>query len=148
MDMTTCHDIERECVNLMYQYCYYVDHDEAAEIANLFAEDGEWHSPNIGVSMVGLDQIRAGFQRRQDNKGRMSRHICTNAMVNVVSETEATGTVYLILYYFDGDPDREYSPPDCLQKIGEYQDQFVKTDDGWRFKRREVVANFLWPNDR
>jgi hypothetical protein len=46
------------------------------------------------------------------------------------------------LYFHDDEPGRPTSPTDCLQKLGEYQDRFVKTDDGWRFAYREVVSNF------
>lgn len=147
MDLAVRQTIERDCERLMYQYCHYCDHDEAARIAELFTEDGEWHSPNLGVRMIGQNGIRKGFQRRQDNKGRMSRHVCTNPLVEVISETEAKGVVYMNLYYHDGDPDRETSPIESLQKLGEYRDKFVKTDLGWRFSRREVVANFLRSSD-
>jgi hypothetical protein len=133
--------IERECARLVTQYCHYVDHDEAAKIADLFTEDGVWKSAQF--TMIGRHQIRKGFQKRQDNKGRMSRHVCNNLLIDVISETEAIGTVYLILYFHDGDPGRTSSPTDSLQKLGEYRDRFAKTKDGWRFARRESVANFL-----
>ena len=94
--------------------------------------------------MTGREQIRNGFQRRQDNKGRMSRHVCNNLLIDFISETEAVGSVYITLYFHDGEPGRESSSPtDCLQKLGEYRDRFVKTKDGWRFARREMVVNFL-----
>jgi hypothetical protein len=140
VDLEKQQQIERECERLMYQYCHFVDHDEASKIADLFTEDGIWK--NVKATWTGRDEIRAGFQRREDNKGRMSRHVCTNALIDVISETEATGIVYMSLYFHDGEPGRPTSPTDCLQKLGEYQDRFVKTADGWRFARREVVSNF------
>ena len=133
-------EIERECERLIAQYCHYVDHGEASNIADLFTEDGVW--TNVNVTMAGRDGIRNGFQKRQDNKGRMSRHVCTNALIDVINEHEANGTVYLSLYFHDGEPGRERSPTDCLQKLGEYRDSFVKTGEGWRFARREVVTHF------
>jgi hypothetical protein len=137
--------IERECERLVTQYCHYVDHDEAAKIADLFTEDGVWKSAQF--TMTGLDQLRKGFQGRQDNKGRMSRHVCNNLLVDVISETEAVGTVYLTLYFHDGEIGRASSPTDSLQKLGEYRDRFVKTKEGWRFARRESVTNFLKTTD-
>ena len=147
MDLAERQAIERECERLMHLYCHYVDHDEAAKVADLFTEDGEWRSDNINAEMVGRDEIRQGFQRRQDNAGRMSRHVCSNALIDVINEIEAVGTVYLSLYYYDGEAGRATSPTDCLQKLGEYRDRFVKTDQGWRFSRREVIANFLRSSD-
>lgn len=132
--------IERDCERLITQYCHFVDHDDAAKIADLFTEDGRWW--NVNASWDGQEAIRAGFQRRQDNKRRMSRHVCTNVLIDVISDSEARGVTYMSLYFHDGEPGRETSPTDCLQKLGEYRDEFVKTDNGWRFRRREVVSNF------
>jgi len=140
MDIAKIMEIERECERLIAKYCYYVDHDEATRVADLFTDDGVWK--NVNVTMTGRDRIRAGFQKRQDNQGRMSRHVCTNTLIDVISETEASGTVYMSLYYHDGEVERETSPTNCLQKLGEYRDRFVKTNEGWRFGYREVISNF------
>ena len=78
----------------------------------------------------------------------MSRHVCTNMLFHHVDDTEAYCTTYLVLYFADDDPERDMSHTDCLQKLGEYQDHFVNTGDGWRFKRREVVINFMRKPDR
>ena len=133
-------EIEKACERLIYQYCYLVDHDEAAKIADLFTEYGTWF--NVNVTMNGSDGIRQGFQKRQDNQARMSRHVCTNVLIDVISAYEARATVYMSLYFHDGEPGRERSPTDCLQKLGEYRDRFVKTEERWRFASREVIANF------
>ena len=45
------HAIERECERLVAQYCHYVDHGEAAKIADLFSEDGRWW--NVAASWDG-----------------------------------------------------------------------------------------------
>ena len=145
MDIAQTIEIERECERLIAKYCHFVDHDEATRVAELFTENGVWK--NVNVTMTGRDGIRSGFQKRQDNRGRMSRHVCTNALIDVISETEAKGTVYMSLYYHDGEAGRETSPTDCLQKLGEYRDQFIKTDEGWRFEYREVVSNFWRTNE-
>jgi hypothetical protein len=138
-------EIERECERLMVQYCHFVDHDEAAKIAGLFIEDGVWKS--VDVTMEGRARILQGFQKRQDNKRRMSRHVCNNVLIDVISETEAVGVVYINLYFHDGEEGRPHSTTDCLQKLGEYRDQFVKTDQGWLFARREIFVNFYKDRD-
>ena len=137
-------EIERECERLVTKYCHYVDHGEAARIADLFTEDGVWQS--VKTTMTGRDGIRKAYQRRQENKGRMSRHVCHNLLIDVISATEATGTVYITLYRDDGDPERPYSPLVGPLKVGEYRDHFLKTEDGWRFARREIVVNFGNPS--
>ncbi|MBW1848635.1 MAG: nuclear transport factor 2 family protein [Deltaproteobacteria bacterium] len=141
MDIAEKMIIERECERLVTLYCHYVDHGKAAKIAELFTEDGIWKSPEI--TMTGHNQIRAGFQHRQDKKERMSRHVCNNLLVDIVSEKEATGTVYVTLYRHDGKEGRSFSPLDGPEMVGEYRDHYLKTEDGWLITSRKVFISFL-----
>jgi ketosteroid isomerase-like protein len=141
MEITEKMIIERECKRLATFYCHYIDHGEAANVADLFTEDGIWKSPEI--TMTGRDQIREGFQRRQDQKERTSRHVCNNLLVHVNSDTEAEGTVYVTLYRHDGEVGRTFSPLNGPEMVGEYQDRYVKTNDGWRIASRRVFIDFL-----
>jgi len=133
--------IERECERLVTKYCHLVDHGQAAQVAELFTEDGVWASPE--ATMTGREQIRAGFQRRQEDTARMSRHVCCNLLVEVVDEDHAGGVVYLTLYRADGDPARRVSPSAAPSVVGEYRDRFRRTPDGWRFAKREIEVSFL-----
>ena len=132
--------IERDCARLVAAYCHFVDHGEAARVADLFTEDGVWASPEN--TMTGRDAIHDGFTRRQKQAGRISRHVCCNQLIEVEDEDHAHGVVYLTLYRHDGEPGRRAAPsmvPDC---VGEYRDRFFRTPEGWRFLRRDVSVNF------
>ena len=133
-------EIERECRRLVTLYCHHVDHGEAAKVVDLFTEDGVWESAEI--TMSGRDQIRVGFQRKQDRKERMSRHVCNNLLIDIVNQTEASGTVYLTLYRHDGDEERRVSPLEGPEVVGEYRDHFLKTEEGWRITHRTIVVSF------
>lgn len=133
--------IERECERLVTQYCHFVDHGEAARVADLFAEDGVWKSA-LGT-MTGRDEVKAGFEVRQANERRMSRHVCNNLLIDVIDEDHAEGTVYLTLFRHDGEPGRRLSPLEGPDMVGEYRDRFVRTKDGWRFAHREIDVSFL-----
>jgi len=141
MDITEIMIIERECERLVTLYCHYIDHGEAAKVADLFTDDGMWKSPEI--TMTGRDQVRAGFQHRQDQKERMSRHVCKNLLIHIESEKEATGTVYVTLYRHDGEEGRSFSPLNGPEMVGEYQDHYVKTKEGWKIASRKVFVDFL-----
>ncbi len=132
--------IERACVRLATEYCHLVDHGQAARIAELFTEDGVWSSP--GAVMTGREAISAGFQRRQDRIERLSRHVCCNPLVEVQDEDHASGVIYLALYRHDGQIDGRAAPLAGPASVGEYCDSFLRTADGWRFKRREVLISF------
>ena len=142
MDVSKRLEIESECARLVALYCHYVDHGEAARIADLFAKDGAWRSPE--VTMQGVDEVRRGFASRQANTARMSRHVCNNLVVDVIDEDHAEGCVYLTLYRHDGEEGRALSPmEDQPVLVGEYRDRFVRTGDGWRFADREIGVSFL-----
>ena len=68
--------IERECERLVMRYCHFVDHRVAARVADLFVHGSVWASAD--KTMGGRDAILQGFQRRQENTSRMSRHVCSN----------------------------------------------------------------------
>lgn len=134
--------IRGACEELVTRYCHYVDHGQAARVAELFTDDGEWASGR--TVMKGRAELAAGFRRRQDNAARMSRHVCQNFLCEVIDEDHAEGVVYLTLYRHDGEPGRAVSPLDEQPElVGEYRDRFVRTVDGWRFARREIDVSFF-----
>jgi uncharacterized protein (TIGR02246 family) len=133
--------IERACQRLVTDYCHFVDHGEAARVADQFTEDGVWASPEN--TMTGRDAIRRGFERRQANTARMSRHVCDNFRLDVIDADHAEGVVYLTLFRHDGEPGRRTSPVGTPELVGEYRDRFVRTADGWRFARREIAVSFV-----
>ena len=141
MDVSERVLIERECERLVTLYCHYVDHGEAERIAELFAKDGVWRSPQ--VTMNGKEELRRGFRARQQNQRRMSRHVCNNLLIDVIDADNATGCVYLTLYRHDGKEGRALSPLPGPEMVGEYRDRFVRTADGWRFADRKAAISFL-----
>ena len=133
--------IERECERLVHAYCHVIDHGDAARVGEMFADDGVWKSPE--VTREGRDAIAAAFAARQANTARMSRHVCSTCLIDVVDADNARGLTYVTLYRHDGKPGRRLSPLDRLPEIvGEYRDTFVRTPAGWRFHTREVVTAF------
>ncbi len=132
--------IEHYCARLATTYCHLVDHGQAALAADLFSDDGVWRFG--GIVWNGRSAIAAGLKARQDNTGRMSRHVCTNLLVDVIGATKATGVVYLTLYRHDGPAGRAESPMDLPTFVGEYRDEFVLTDQGWRISHRELHVSF------
>ena len=141
MNDATRNEIELACNRLITAYCHYIDHGQANRVAELFTENGVWRSTEN--EMVGVDAIRQGFQARQDSSGRMSRHVCNNFLLHQISETQAAGCVYLTLYRHDGKPGRSYSELKGPIMVGEYQDKFELTPDGWRISERIASVDFI-----
>ena len=136
---------ERACERLITTYTHLVDSGNAPAIADLFVDDGVWHTDEF--AMRGQDEIRAGFVRRQGVTRRQSRHVCTNIVVNVDGD-EATGLCYLVNYRHDSDTGEaaKPAPADVPKYVGEYHDRFVRTEHGWRFADRYFDIAFLRPS--
>ena len=135
---------ERACERLMYQYARFVDSGEAARIADLFTDDGVWTAAD-GRSMDGQDQIRAAFSARQALTRRLSRHVITNVLIDVHSDTEASGTAYLVNYRHDGTGDRVERPGPARHPkfVGDYHLEFRSLDGEWRIARLRFDLLFL-----
>ena len=132
--------IERACERLQAAYCHVIDDGQASHAADLFTDDGVWAAGKR--EFVGIDAIRRSFHVRQDNKARRSRHVCSNAMIDVQDADNATGTVYLVLFRHDDPDDAAMRPAQLPEMVGVYRDTFRRTDAGWRFSRRDVVVDF------
>ena len=138
-------EIEAACYRLVTAYCHYVDHGDAARIPELFTDDGVWIAGP--TTMRGRAELERGFQARQDDVGRASRHVCDNFLLHEVSADEARGAVYLTLYRHDGEPGRSLSPLPGPFLVGEYRDAFRRTESGWRIAERTLEIGFLRGED-
>ena len=143
-DLATIAD-ERACERLIINYTHLVDSGNASAIADLFTPDGTWRTDEF--AMEGQDAIRSGFGRRQGVSRRQSRHVCTNIAVSVNGDS-ATAVSYLINYRHDsqsGQAERP-APAGIAKYVGEYYDQFTRTEQGWRFSDRLFAVTFLRPS--
>lgn len=135
-------DVERACLQLVHRYCHLIDHGAASRVAELFTEDGVWTSSER--AFAGREQIALGFTRRQEDAGRMSRHVCSTFHLELEGRDAARGVTYLTLYRHDGPPGRRTSRVRGPSLVGEYRDRFVRTDAGWLIQSRDVVTAFLF----
>ncbi|WP_160573514.1 nuclear transport factor 2 family protein [Actinomadura physcomitrii] len=125
--------IERDCTRLSVDYGRFVDFGQAAKVAELFTDDGVCELS--AGRFEGIDQIRAFFEKRQQQTDVVSRHVSTNITIDVHDADRATGLVYLTFYrvVHQGDGPAPLGPPSF---IGSYSDEYRRTPDGWRFASR------------
>ena len=71
---------ERACERLIYEYSRRIDFGEGAAIADLFTADAVWRGD---IELRGQDRIRAWFTERAQLTRRVSRHLCTNVVIDV-----------------------------------------------------------------
>lgn len=131
--------IEEACKRAMVGYCVHADHNDAEAFANVFAEDGAWVQGG-GEEVRGRAAL-AQYIRNKSAKG-LTRHFMTNMLVDVIDENRAKGVAYVMAIRdkdFEGKGLGKLQPPNG---VSEYQDEFVRTKDGWRISRRRTVALF------
>jgi uncharacterized protein (TIGR02246 family) len=131
---------ERACTRLVIQSVAHVDRGEPAALAALFAPDGVLVRPG-GASLLGRAAIQAAYEQRPVE--RITRHLVSNTLVEVVSPTEARAESQVLLWTGSaadvaGPRGR---PASGGPVVGAFDDRFVKTGEGWRIASR--VASFV-----
>lgn len=132
-------DIRDECEALSFAYARAVDFRDYDAFVELFTEDGVLE---VGAPLAGRQAIRDAIMQRPDQL--KSRHVLTNVFIDVQDENTARGISYLTLYRHHGPESLEPGPIefDGPAAVGHYEDQFVRTADGFRFKRRRLHLAF------
>lgn len=114
---------EADCARLIALYANLNDEARWDEVAALYAEDGVMFRPTApDAPVAGREEILAAFKSRPP---RTTRHVCSNVVIDVESETTARGTSAMLLFTGEGAP-----------LVGSFHDLFVLTGDGWRFAER------------
>lgn len=115
--------IEQDCARLVALYANLNDAGRWDEVAALYASDGRMARPTAPDDwIVGRDAILAAFLSRP---ARTTRHACSNVVIDVVNESEATGESAMLLFTSEGAP-----------KVGSFHDRFVAVEGKWRFAER------------
>lgn len=105
-------------------------------VSGLFTEDGTWDAGTWGRA-EGREGIRKLYQ--SFDVFPFTMHIVTNPVIEVTGDT-ATGDWHMIGV---AQPTRE-SPSFFM--VGIYNDEYVRTPDGWRFKSlRHTTAGTVSP---
>ena len=127
---------ENECGKLPLLFAKYADNGDHAALADLFVEDCEMARPfQPNHPFFGRDRVQAIFR---DRPPILVRHIVTNVMVEVLSETKARGTNYLAMLssHASTEPPQEAG----ALYVGGFEDEYVKTGGAWKFKRRHGMV--------
>lgn len=117
---------------LVYRATAYSDAERWDDLAALFAEDGIFVRPSAPDQPIqGRAAILASLKARPP---RTARHIVSNTLVDILSETEARATSTITL--FAGPLAEGVALADPVIAIGSFDDEVRKIDDRWLFTRR------------
>lgn len=131
--------IRRHCTELSVAYARCIDFRDYDAFLTLFTDDAVL---DTGTPLTGLAAIRESLRRRPDEL--RSRHVISNVFVDVLSADEARGICYLTLYRHHGDESLRFGPVPLRgpAAVGHYEDRFLRTAHGWRFRSRKLHLAF------
>ena len=116
---------------LLHRYCFCMDEGRFAELAALFAPDGEWIAPYRTAK--GPAGIAAWLEQSVPPTPRRV-HYVMNTIIDCAGTRATARSNYLVMVEGTGGP----IPSVC----GVYDDVLVKQADGWRFQRRQLIHAF------
>ena len=127
--------------DLADRYARSMDDRDAATLIGLFVPDGvltitaedtrEFPSPS------GLEKIIEYMARYRETFYFVGNHICD------IDGDRASGETYTVAYHYDTESDGAQV---VIESPVRYLDRYVRTDEGWRFERRD--ARILWTDRR
>jgi len=133
-------DDESAILQIMHDYCRYIDTGDLQSFANLF-ERGRFLMRGDDSSIeTGSEEMLQMVQNVTLYDGKPNtKHVLSNVQIDVGSPAvRATAESYITVF--------QAVPPDFpLQAIfiGHYFDVFEKTGDSWHFTEREISPDLL-----
>lgn len=131
---------EQACTRLVLQAAAHVDGGDPAALAALFTPDAVLVRPG-GTALHGRAAIQSAYEQRPAE--RITRHLVSNTLVDLVSATEARAQSQVLLWTgstADAAGPRG-RPASGGPVVGAFDDRFVKTPEGWRIAHR--TASFV-----
>jgi uncharacterized protein (TIGR02246 family) len=124
-----------EIRQLVARYAFAVDTgaENGNVYASLFAPDGAFLD-GTGKATTGRDAL-AALARRNTRGPQSAFHFIMNHVIEPSAEG-ATGREYLVQLRMGEAP-----RPNEIFGGGHYEDVYVKTPDGWRFKQRQFLPS-------
>jgi len=138
-------EIERACERLTCAYVRALDLGDMNAAADCFAANGSMARPmNPGQVIQGREAVRASLLTRPQRL--LTKHLCTNVMIDVESRDSARGLSYLTMVATT--PPEGAAPPFISNGpvyFGEMQDRFVRENGVWKFLERRGSIQMKFP---
>jgi hypothetical protein len=117
---------------LVTEYAWLLDHQRWQDVATLCTDDAVLFIR--GREIVGAEGLADWADRRAERANRRTQHQMTLLRLARVSEDEIHGTAALVLHVGKTGGGGTY-----VDLIGEYEDEYVRVGEAWKFKRRRLV---------
>jgi hypothetical protein len=128
--MLTIEDVEAIRM-LTHRYALYCDTGQIDELVATFCEQGPSFQSVANPAIVGTENLKDYYTRVLSSTTHQI-HISTNHIVDGDAD-EAHGSCYVIARGVTRDGGH-------VELFGMYQDRYVRTDSGWKFRSRRAEA--------
>ncbi len=120
---------------LVTEYAWRLDHRRFDDVVELCTEDCELKIR--GQKIHGADGLREWLDQRATSQSRRaSQHQMSLLRLEPTEDVDLViGTAALVLHVAKSGSSGSY-----VDLVGEYQDEYVRTGEGWRFRRRTLVT--------
>jgi ketosteroid isomerase-like protein len=118
--------------SLVNEYAWLLDHQRWHDVADLCTDDAVLFIR--GREIVGKPGLAEWADRRAERANRHTQHQMTLVRIEPVGPDEVHGTAALVLHVAKTGGGGTY-----VDLVGEYEDEYVRTPDGWKFRRRRLV---------
>lgn len=131
---------DRACERLVIESVRCNDTRDWDGLVALYAPDGVVHRPS-GERLAGRAAMLASYSA--GSPSRRTRHVCSNWTFVLDGPDHAHGTTSVVVYAWDVETERDprfgYQIDDRVV-IGDFEDRFVRTADGWRIAERTATV--------
>jgi hypothetical protein len=117
---------------LVNEYAWLLDHQRWHEVARLCTEDAVLFIR--AREIVGHEGLAQWADYRGQRVNRRTQHQMMSPRLEAVSADEVHGTAPLVLHVAKTGGGGTY-----VDLVGEYEDEYVRTPSGWKFRRRRLV---------
>jgi len=118
---------------LVTEYAWLLDHRRWDDVAGLMTDDVVLKIR--GKEIVGQAGMVEWADYRRQKESRRTQHQMTLLRIEPVDDDTIKGTAALVLHVAKTGGSDTY-----VDLVGEYQDEYVRTAGGWRFRRRTLVT--------
>lgn len=129
----------RACERLIVESAAHNDERDWSAFAGVFAENALVRRPN-GQECRGRSEIERSYSASPPD--RRTRHICTNIRVDLTDPDRARAHTTVLIFSWQAGDEADGSMPTLgLPALGTFEDEMIRSGDGWRIERR--VATLL-----
>ena len=129
---------EQECTRLCHDFVWSVDRGDYDAFVALFAADGVFD--RAGTPSRGHAAIRAFLDARPTD--RVTRHTCSNVRIDMTGPGAARGSCMALMYQATAQQPAQLPLPVSQPIVVDYDDEYVLTPAGWKFKHRRTTVVF------